>query len=218
MIVMIEVGCVYTKPEMTRMFGTRGMENLKRKLTRYGIVFTVSGRGESAEFHIQELKDPFKVFAILELNCDANTDFIKLRNFYYYYFNDEEFMAMPDEVKEARMREQGRDVSRQTIAGYVRKLEQRDMISRNTDRFIYYFAFRQEQRMVEKGEYLEAWHEYWADRALGLDSVDAICRMYAKYGGVARKQSIPAVNGIYNKEIEYMLTQIQMSIENDIGG
>ena len=70
----------------------------------------------------------------------------------------------------------------------------------------------------EKEEYLEAWHEYWADRALGFNSVDAICRMYGKYGGIARKQSIPEVSGFYYQEIEYMLSLIQMSIENDIGG
>lgn len=215
---MLEVGCTYSKPDMTRMFGTRGMENLKRKLIRYGVEFTVSGRGECAQFHIHDLKDPFKVYAILELNCDANTDFCKLRNFYYYYFNDEEFMAMPDEVKEHRMRECGKDISRQTIAGYVRKLEQHDMISRNTDNFIYYFAFQQEQIMTDRAEYRQAWHEYWIDRDNGLNSADAICRMYGKYGGVARKQSVPAVNGIYNKEIEYMLNLIQQSMENEIRG
>jgi hypothetical protein len=42
--------------------------------------------------------------------------------------------------------------------------------------------------------------------------------MRANYGGVARKQAIPEINGIYNEKIEYMLSLIQESIENEIGG
>lgn len=214
---MLEIGCIYSKPELSQMFGTRAMQGLKRKMERYGIVFSISGQGERANFRIENMKDPFKVYAILHLDCDANTDFRKLRNFYFYYFNDDEFMAMPDEVKEHRMRECGKDISRQTIAGYVQKLVQHDLISRNTDNYIYYFAFQQQQRITDRAEYCQAWHEYWIDRDNGFNSVDAICRMYGKYGGVARKQAVPAVNGIYNKEIEYMLTLIQQSIENEIG-
>ena len=42
--------------------------------------------------------------------------------------------------------------------------------------------------------------------------------MIATYGGVARKQAIPQINGIYNKQIEYMLSLIQQSIENELAG
>ena len=40
--------------------------------------------------------------------------------------------------------------------------------------------------------------------------------MRANYGGVARKQAIPEVNGIYNEKIEQMLSCIQKSIENEM--
>lgn len=40
--------------------------------------------------------------------------------------------------------------------------------------------------------------------------------MRSKYGGVARKQAIPEINGIYNEQIEYMLSLIYQSIENEI--
>lgn len=109
---MLEVGKVYTKPEMSHIFGTKAKQGIDRKLERYGITFSVSGKGERAVYEIQKIQDPFKVFAITELGFDANTDFRKLRNFYFYYFNDEEFMAMPDEVKESRMRKEGKDIYR----------------------------------------------------------------------------------------------------------
>lgn len=215
---MIEIGCVYAKPEMTRIFGTKDKQGLDRKLNRYGISYEVCGRGEGAVYKIKSMTDPFKVFAITELGFDANTDFSKLRNFYYHFFEDEVFMAMPDEVKEVRMRKMGQDVSRQTIATYTRRLEANDLINRNTKNFIYYFAYKQEQRMCDHAEYVQAWYEYWDDIDSGLNSYDAIANMRTDHGGVARKQPIPEINGIYNEKIEYMLSLIQQSIESEQEG
>lgn len=216
---MLEVGKAYPKPEMSLIFGTRAKQGLDRKLERYGITFSVTGRGEQAVYEIHSICDPFKVFAITELGFDANTDFRKLRNFYYYFFNDEEFMAMPDEVKEARMRKEGKDISRQTIAGYTQKLIARDLVDRSShSSFIYYFAYKGEQRIVERAEYSKAWREYWQNKDNGMDYYEAILDMIVTYGGVARKQPIPELNGIYNETIEYLRSLIQQSIENEIGG
>ncbi len=215
---MLEIGCVYSKPELTQMLGTRSKQGIDRKLDRYGVVYEVCGRGERAVYTVKGMADPFKVFAITELGYDANTDFTKLRNFYYHFFEDEEFRAMPDEVKEVRMRKMGHDVSRQTIATYTRKLEDNELISRNTRDFIYYFAYKQTQRICDRSEYVQAWFEYWDDIESGLNCYDAIANMMTDHGGVARKQPIPAVNGIYNEKIEYMLSLIQQSIESDYAG
>lgn len=59
----------------------------------YGIMFDVCGWGEGAVYTIRAIPDPFKVFAIVEPGFDANTDFTKLRNFLYHFFEDEVFMA-----------------------------------------------------------------------------------------------------------------------------
>ena len=215
---MLEVNRSYAKQELSQMLGTRTKQGIDRKLQRYGVGFAVCGRGEAATYTILSICDRFKIYAILELGCAGTTDFRKLRNVYYHFFEDEVFRAMPDEVKEVRLHEIGEGVSRQAIAGYIQKLEKREMISRHTDNYIYYFAIGQKQRIVERAEYTTAWREYWRDRHFGLDSGEAIFRMFTKYQGVARKQAIPAINGIYNKEIEYMLTLIQESIENEIRG
>ncbi len=206
----------YKKPELSAMFGTRDMEGLQRKLERYGIAFEIQGRGESAVFTVKKISDPFKIYCITELGVDGRTDFRKLRNFYHYFFNDEEFMAMPDEVKEYRMRKQGQDVSRQTIATYIAKLDNKNLIDRNTNNYIYYFAFKDQQLLTDRATYLQAWHEYWDDIENGFSSVDAICKMRCRYGGVARKQAKPEINGIYITEIEYLNTLVQQSIENEL--
>lgn len=207
----------YPKAELSEMFGTQDTEGLKRKLKRYGITFETIGRGQTLTFDIKAMEDQFKVFCITELDFEANCDFSKVRNFYYYYFNDEEFMAMPDEVKEARMRAEGHPVSRPTIAGYISKLERKNIINRNTKNFIYYFAFKQTQRITDREEYLNAWFNYWDDIASGLSSIDAINNMRADFGGVARKQAVPEINGIFNEKIEYMSSLIQQSLEDELG-
>lgn len=206
----------YSKPELSEMLGTQSTQGLRRKLERYGVSFAVAGRGERTTYTIHSIADPLKIFLITELDFDANTDFRKVRNLYFYFFNDEEFMAMPDEVKEHRMREHGRDISRQTIANYIEKLRRKGWVYTATGRFIYYFAHKDQQRIVGKAEYLQAWHEYWDDRMNGHDSISAICSMIDVYGGVARKQEIPEANAIYKPEIEYMQQLIHNSLSQDV--
>ena len=206
----------YSKAELVAMFGTKDTEGLKRKLEGYGIVFDISGRGNHATFDIHEIQKPFKLFCITELGIDARTDFQKLKYFYYYFFNDEEFMAMPDEVKEHRMDGFGRHVSRQTIASYTKKLARNELISWSTSEFIYYFAYKHTQRITDRGEYRQAWQEYWQNKENGIDSFSAICAMRAKYGGVARRQAKVEINGIYLPQIEQMQTLIQKELEHDI--
>lgn len=212
---MIEIGNTYTRNELIEMFGKSDNQGLKRKLEGYGVGFAESGRGEKMTLTINSIANPFKIFCVSELGFNGNTDFTKLLHFYYYFFNDEEFMAMPDEVKEYRMRASEKsDVSRQTIANYTRRLEQNNFIDLHTSDYIFYFAYKHQQRIVEKTEYLEAWHNYWADlNGEENKSGYAINRMIGNYGGVARKQSIPKINGIYIPQIENLKNLIHNQIE-----
>lgn len=205
----------YTKAEIANILGTNTRQGIKRKLERYGVSYRISGRGEDIIFTIIEIQNEFKVFCITELNFDASTDFRKLQHFMYLYFNDDTFRNMPDERKAIWIDETETRISRPTIASYTQKLEQENMILRKSGNYIYYFALKKYQRMVDKEEYNRAWKEYWLNREAGADSYEAIATMIADYGGVARKQAIPEINGIYNKEIEYMLSLIQKNIEKE---
>lgn len=215
---MLKTGCEYKKSELTQIFGSKSNQAISRKLDRYGVKFSVAGRGEQAVYKIRQMDDKFKIFAITELGFDANTDFQKLRNFYFYFFNDEEFQTLPDEMKEARMRENNRDISRQTIAKYLDRLVEHNYIAYlGGDDFVYYFAHKGKRRTVEKSEYSRAWREYWSDKESGMDYYTAIYNMIVHYGGVARKQAVPTVNAIYGRKIDEMLSYIEQSIENEIG-
>ena len=205
----------YEKAELSEILGTSNKQGIKRKLERWGISYTESGRGDNLEITITNIADPFKVYCITELNFGANTDFQKVRELYFAFFNDDEFMSMPDEVKERRMGDKGNPISRQTISRYLAKLEAKNYINRHSLEYIYYFAYKQQQRIVERSEYCEAWREYWNDRDNGLTSIEAIYNMICKYEGVARKQEKPELNVIYLAEIQYLRDLIQKSIENE---
>lgn len=206
---------VYERHEIAELLGTNTRQGIKRKLNGYGVFHLIEGRGEHFTVNIRKISDPFKVFCILDLNFPAQTDFKKLREFYWYYFNDDEFMAMPDEVKEVRMRENGRTLTRQTIATYTRKLIQKEYINPNIGNYIYYFACKGTQTMTDEATYKKAWQEYWEDKEDGADSYEAIDKMVCKYGGYARKQPVPEENVFYLKELLYLQDLIGKGIEDD---
>ncbi len=206
----------YTKNEISGILGTRDKQGIDRKLQRYGVDFTSTGRGENRVYTIKNIHFPFKVFCITEMGFEANCDFDKVKNFYNHFFNDEHFMTMPDEVKERMTKQEGYHLSRQTIATYTRRLVLNNMIHKDTTNFIYYFAYKKRQRLVERTEYTQAWREYWNDIHNDLYSSQARWNMIANYGGMARKQAIPEINVVMNDKIEYMLSLIHQSFDEEI--
>ena len=206
----------YTKTEMAEILETTDNQGISRKLQRYGIEFEKSGRGEKTIFDIKAVPDKFKMYCISELGYDGRIDFRKLREFLYCYINDDEFRAMPDEVKEYRMRADEKPISRQTIAKYTFQLKHLDIVNLDSGRYIYYFAFKDTQRITEQKEYVMAWKQYWENRENEMASMDAISIMIATFGGVARKQAIPEFNAIYYNKIEELNRIILESIENEL--
>ena len=67
----------YTIQEMSAILNTKGKQAIERKLERYDVEFTTSGRGDGVVFEIKALHDRFKVFCITELNMSAQYDFEK---------------------------------------------------------------------------------------------------------------------------------------------
>jgi len=112
---------IYTHDEMAEIFGTSDNSGIKDKLDRRQIKYDFRGRGKSATFTITKIPNPFAIFCELTFGFDMQCDFTKIRNLYYFCFNDEEFFAMPDEFKEERMKEEGKKVARQSIAKYLSK-------------------------------------------------------------------------------------------------
>ena len=85
----------YSYQELCSIFNTRDARSIKNRLTRWKVEYTYEGRGANLKLTIQNIRDPFRVFCILELSYAPNTDFRKLAYFLYYYMNDIEFYGLP---------------------------------------------------------------------------------------------------------------------------
>lgn len=208
----------YPAPEMWQMLGVRDNQGAQRKLGRYGVRFFVNGWGKNASFNITAIDDPFKVYCILEMGFDANSDFRKLRNYLFFLLGDDEYCWLPDEPMEKYMRSKGFYLSRQTITKYREHLESLNYIHGGD--FIYYRVYRDDRdrqcyQQVEKEEYSKAWRVYWDMRNDGADSELAFACMYSAFGGVPRKQAKPIKNAFHLKELNYLLDLVSTSIYNE---
>lgn len=205
----------YTIDEIASILGVNDRQGIQRKLNRYGVKYSVSGRGMAVKFGIKSIADEFKLFCILDLGMSANTNFNKFLYFMYYFLNDEDFRWLPDEILEIKMNERENHISRQTIANYKRVLSRLNLFAKVGD-YVYYFARRNNQIITDEAIYKKAWREYWKNKNNGLDSREAICIMCAKYGGVARKQTIIEENAIHADIINKINDMVCKTIENDL--
>lgn len=181
------------------------------------LLYSIQGRGSKATFKIEKIPSPFQEFCMDDLKFSKNTDFEKLCNFYYYCLNDELFMAKPDEEKAMLLEDKGKHISRQTIAGYERKLFDVYFYSKSDTEFIYYFASDGNYRTAEHEEYLEAWHDYWEwkeQTKKELGNLRYVCaRIKLKYGGFPRKQGIIQANAIEMPQIRKLIALTNESFE-----
>ena len=208
----------YTKAEMSAILHTNSKQGITRKLDRYGITYISEGRGDRLFITVTAIQNPFKVFCITELGFPAQCDFYKLRNFMFYFFADNDtFRSMPDEVMETLLNERGKRVSRQTIAGWKRRLDRLGIIQLNQWDYVYYFAFKNHQRMCDHEEYAKAWKEYWENKRAGMSTYTAIEYMRFNYGGVARKQPRAYLNPFYTDTIRVLQDLIYVNIEEELG-
>lgn len=95
----------YTLPQLAQeLGGAADRQSVLKKLQRRGIAYTAEGRGAKLKITIQSIPDRFPTYCIRELQFAPNSDFEKVRNLFYYCFNDEEFFTYPDERKAAALR------------------------------------------------------------------------------------------------------------------
>lgn len=204
---------IYTYPELSALFQTRDSQGIRRRLNRWGVQYETKGRGAGTTFTIQKIDKPFEMYCMLDLGFSPNTDFRKLSLFLYYLFNDDGFAGLPCEMMEARINADDLVLTRQTIERYLQKLNDKNLLLRNSGDYHYYFAKKGNLTDTTQEEYSQAWREYWQVKADGCSAQEAIFQMCQKYGGVARKQAIILLNGIYGKELDDLNAMVCSRIE-----
>lgn len=199
----------YSFEELSKCLGSNDVQGIKRKLDGYGVEFERTGRGRSSCYTITKIKDPFKVFSIMEMGFPAQTDWEKFRNFMYVLLCDDDFGWRPDEMKEEYLRKAGKDVSRQTIAKYINRLEKYGIIGTPSGDYKYYKVFKehniQKHEIITKQEYCAAWKIYWQCIAEGYDSRSAYKSMYNRMGGVPRKSLVMNLCPFYEEITDWIL-------------
>lgn len=205
----------YTLPQIAQVLGgASDRQSVLSKLRRRGILYTATGRGTKLRITIHSIPDPFPLFCMEILNFDPHTDFEKVRNLFYYCFNDEEFFSYPDERKASALEENGHHISRQSIAVYLKKIFDLGLWSKSTTDFVYYFAHGDSYRETNKKEYLEAWHDYWSWKELYESDLKIVCPMVLeKYGGFPRKQAILESNAIEQETVQALIAVTNKSYE-----
>lgn len=95
----------------------------------------------------------------------------------------------------------------------MRRLDDNNLLLRASGEYHYYFAKKGNLIETTQEEYRQAWHEYWQAKKDGCPTRDAIAQMCRKYGGVAKKQAIILLNGIYGKELDKLNEMVCERIE-----
>lgn len=206
----------YSFQEMCTILKSKSKKSIDGKLKRYDVEFESAGRGEKVTYKIKKIRNPFKLFCIIELDFLGQTNFVALLQFLYHFFCDEYFMMMPDEVKEYMMNDFEYHISRQTITNYEKHLYKKGFIAKSNDCY-YYFADRHTQKFTDRKKYLEAWHDYWFLRNVyGEDSRSAMFWVKQKYGGAPMKQYKIELNAFTLKKVNTLINLIGDSIENKL--
>lgn len=219
---IIEENNEYEKSVLIDMLGSSSSsaQALNRKLARLGIDFNIRGRGDNAVYTIKRVKNPFKIFAIINLGFSANTDFDKLKTFYWCYFNDDKLSKYPVNCQVWALEKSGFRITRQTAAHYINKLIEHDWIFKQEHSMAcdYYFSdgYNKRFRSAAKEEYSKAWSEFYENLQNGFTIREAFSIMYSDYGGIAKKHT-PALMALELREpLPYMLNLIEDSISEDI--
>ena len=206
----------YSITELGEIIDSHGKQAIDRKLNNWEVSYSSTGRGAERKYTIKELRNPFKIFCITELDINVRTDFNKLRDVFYFLLNDPDVRFWPAERLSAFLASMNRSVSRQSIRNYTDKLILNEYAGTDFDNFKYYFAYKNNYIETTRGMYSQAWRKYWIlKNEEGKDSRFAIADMIRNYGGVARKHEGIFLNGFYHSKIDYLNSLVCESLENE---
>lgn len=212
----------YTKQDLIELFNTDRLDNIKRSLNRLGYEYTTNGkRGNDLKLTITKTPDAFKMFCINELGVSAQSDFTLLRNFFYYFFCDEEFQQLPATQMANIMQNDNKYICRQTVVKWIEFLRNKGIIQIDNYNAVYYVSFTVGKNVyieeITKEKYLEAWHKYWNVKKSGGSYEQARASMCKVNGGVVFKKPRIEENGFYNELIANLIDVILDSIAQDKG-
>lgn len=208
----------YSFAELSKLLGTNNTQSTNRKLQNWGIIYSREGNGQKSIYTLMKFENPFKVFCLSELGFAPQTDFIKFRNFMYYFLADDDFMNLPNSIKANRMSENGYIISRQTVVHYLEKLQHLKYIEWSNGECRYYIINKYEEMTyaeeIDREKYCEGWRIYWNVRE-EEGYIVAYAKMRDHLGGHPYKQPVIHQNAFYAKQFEMLNQLILDSFETE---
>lgn len=208
----------YTKEELVAIFKIDKMSNIRVNLDRMGYKHETNGKkGKNFRLTITALppaQDRFKRICIDKLGIPAQSDFFILRNFFYYFFCDEDFRRLTDSQMVEVLAAEGKMVTRQTISKWKNFLEEKQLIYKSSTEYVYFVTFADKTTMeITKEEYKLAWDRYWNIKRLAGNSVVAWSEMRRVHGGAVSRAPKIEENGFYSELIDTLVEAIEESEE-----
>lgn len=204
----------YTKQELVDIFHSSKMCNITRTLDSLGYEYKTNGRkGDNYRLTITKTPDAFKAFCVEELGIPQQSDFRLLKNFFYYFFCDEDFAQLPITEMERILKSDGLAPSRQTLTKWIQFLKEKNIIHKSNE--YNYFAtvsseISTESVQISKELYLKAWEAYWSTKRKGGSYEEACAALIKVNGGRISKKPKIEVNGFYSKLIDTLVETLEM--------
>ncbi len=207
----------YAKAELSALLGNKDKQGLDRKLKRWDIEFSSTGRGDKLVYEIKKINDEFKVYCMLNFKFAAQTEFNVLAVFVYLFFGDDDFMIQPLGEMSIRMGIADTAATRQTLGTWKKKFKEYQLFNESSE-YEYYSVSHGIRHKITKGEYSMAWMAYYNyvkkhSKDSDYNEYFAFCEMYDIISGRAVKRPHLDKNAFYLEIIETLVVYAVESIE-----
>lgn len=201
----------YSLKEMQDYLKTDRLDSIKSKLNTLECEYETFGRGTNRIFEITKLPNQFKEFCIYELGVPPQTDFVKLKNFLYFFFFSDGFFTFPIQEMENILQRVGKPVARQTFTTWIKLLENQHLIMMDDTDCKYFACCHTDDkkyyvREISEKEYKNAWCVYFRnlnDPNKGVAYAAAV--MKNMVGGKAVKRPTPKQNALTYDKLEKLM-------------
>ena len=194
----------YKVDDIKEIMKTKRLDVLKGKLTTIDCEFEINGKGKKIELTIIKAPDRFKEFCIYELGIKPQTDFQKLKLFYYKYFFEPDFNTLPYNEIEQHLNKTGVQVARQTFSEWIKLLKEQNITCIDNDNCVYYSCGYKSMgycaKEISEADYKKAWRVFHEtmEKTSGNAKL-AMLKMKDAVGGKAIKKPRMMLNGLEPK-------------------
>ena len=205
----------YSRQELIELYKTERLDYIKKKIKKEGYAFNDCGQGKNYIMKITALPDDGKQlekYCIEELGFSAQVNFSVLKYFLYNFLLDESFMTLQFNEMSEVLKQQGIQVTPQTISNYYKHLESIGWVYSDSFDYVYYvYDIHTEHNIyITKEEYCTMYKDYWITvRENNGDFLDAELNILKKYGNKPKKRYKKIKNGFYTVEYNTVMELLE---------